>query len=100
MPQIFRSIAMYKTRHLHKRLNQRGIPEAVLEILSQYGISRGDKKFLDIKNCLELSDIFAHLKKITDKMAEKGGYTLVATEEALITVYRLDSYSKSKARNK
>lgn len=33
-------------------------------------------------------------------MAEKGGYTLVATKEALITVYRLDSYKKSKARNK
>lgn len=43
---------MYKTRHLHKRLNQRGIPEAVLEILSQYGISRGDKKFLDRKTAL------------------------------------------------
>lgn len=91
---------MYKTRHLHKRLNQRGITEAVLKILLNYGLEYGEKRTLDKKNWLELSDIFAHLKKVTDKMAEKGGYTLVATKEALITVYRLDSYSKSKARNK
>lgn len=91
---------MYKTRHLHKRLNQRGITEAVLKILLNYGLEYGEKRSLDKKNCLELSDLFAHLKKVTDKMAEKGGYTLVATKEALITVYRLDSFSKSKARNK
>lgn len=91
---------MYKTRHIHQRLNQRGITEAVLKILLNYGFEYGEKRTLDRKNCLELSDFFAHLKKVTDKMAEKGGYTLVATKEALITVYRLDSYNKSKARNK
>lgn len=91
---------MYKTRHLHKRLNQRGITEAVLKILLNYGFEYGEKRTLDRTNCLELSDLFAHLKKVTDKMAEKGGYTLVATKETLITVYRLDSYNKSKARNK
>lgn len=91
---------MYKTRHIHQRLNQRGITEAVLKILLNYGLEYGEKRTLDRKNCLELSDRFAHLKKVTDKMAENGGYTLVATKEALITVYRLDSYNKSKARNK
>ena len=91
---------MYKTRHIHQRLNQRGITEAVLKILLNYGFEYGEKRTLDRKNCLELRDLFAHLKKVTDKMAEKGGYTLVATKEALITVYRLDSYNKSKARNK
>lgn len=91
---------MYKTRHIHQRLNQRGITEAVLKILLNYGFEYGEKRTLDRKNCLELSDLFAHLKKVTDKTAEKGGYTLVATKEALITVYRLDSYNKSKARNK
>ena len=91
---------MYKTRHIHQRLNQRGITEAVLKILLNYGLEYGEKRTLDRKNWLELSDLFAHLKKVTDKMAEKGGYTLVATKEALITVYRLDSYNKSKARNK
>lgn len=91
---------MYKTRHIHQRLNQRGITEAVLKILLNYGFEYGEKRTLDRKNSLELSDLFAHLKKVTDKMAEKGGYTLVATKEALITVYRLDSYNKSKARNK
>ena len=31
-------------------------------------------------------------------MAEKGGYSLIASDEALITIYRLDSFNLAKAR--
>lgn len=89
---------MYKTRHIQERMTQRGIVEPVLNMLLEFGISDGEKIILSKKNCKTLSEIFAKMKKITDKMAEKGGYTLVASGDALITTYRLNSFNLSKAK--
>ncbi len=89
---------MYKTRHISQRMSQRGITSEILNLLTSFGIQDGDKITLDKKNCLELSKIFSKLKKISEKMAEKGGYSLIASDEALITIYRLDSFNLAKAR--
>lgn len=89
---------MYKTRHICQRMSQRGITSEILDLLKSFGIQDGDKITLDKKNCLELSKIFSKLKKVSDKMAEKGGYSLIASDEALITIYRLDSFNLAKAR--
>lgn len=89
---------MYKTRHIHQRMNQRGITEDMLDIVLEFGIpAGGDKITIDKKNCALLSKFFGHMKKVTDKMAEKGGLTVVANAESLITVYRLNSFNFAKA---
>lgn len=89
---------MIKTRHFHQRMSQRGINSSIVEILEKFGVSDGDKITLDRQNCQELSKLFAKLKKTVDKMAEKGGYTLVASGDILLTGYRVDSYNYAKSR--
>lgn len=89
---------MHKTRHLHQRMEQRGITQEMADLVLKFGIpAEGDKIIIDKKNCAQLSQIFSHMKKVTDKMAEKGGLTLVASAESLITVYRLNSFNLAKA---
>ncbi len=88
---------MHKTRHIQQRMSQRGITEAIINMVFDFGISDGDKITLDKKNCQLLSKLFEQMKRTTDKMAEKGGYTLVASGESLVTVYRLNSFNFAKA---
>ncbi len=87
---------MYKTKHLQQRMSQRGITTAIVEIVEKYGVRQNEKLILNRKNCQELSRKFGEMKRVCDKMAEKGGYTLVAVNDSLITAYRLDSYSLSR----
>lgn len=89
---------MAKTRHIQQRMSQRGITSEILEMIERFGVCNGDKIILTKKNCEALSKLFANLKKTADKMAEKGGYTLVANGETLITAYRLNSFNPSLAR--
>jgi hypothetical protein len=85
---------MSKTRHLQQRMSQRGITSEIIEIVTKFGHSCGDKVILTKKNCEFLSQKLATLKRTIDKMAEKGGYTVVSCEGALITTYRVDRYNR------
>ena len=89
---------MCRTRHMQQRMSQRGITSEIIEMLLRFGVSDGDKIILTRKNCQLLSKLFADLKRTTDKMAEKGGYTVVANGDSLITTYRLGSYLPSLAK--
>ncbi len=91
---------MRKTRHIPERMSQRGITENILNLLRQYGTPIDDKVILTKKNCLTLCEIFGQLKKVSQEMYEKGGYVLVESGEALITAYRLNSFSKNLSRSK
>ena len=89
---------MAKTRHLQQRMSQRGITTEILEMVERFGVCDGDKITLTKKNCQMLSKLLANLKRTADKTAEKGGYTLVACNDTLITAYRLNSFNPSLAR--
>lgn len=41
---------MYKTRHIHQRMSQRGISDSILKILVEFGVADGDKITLSKKN--------------------------------------------------
>lgn len=86
---------MAKTRHIQQRMSQRGITSEILDMVERFGVCDGDKITLTKKNCQALSNLFAKLKKTADKMAEKGGYTVVACGNSLITAYRLNSFNPS-----
>ncbi len=91
---------MSKTRHIQKRMSQRGITSAILDLVERFGVcDNGDKVILTKKNCQRLSAVLANMKKVVDKMAEKGGYTLVESGDSLITIYRTNSFNKFLATN-
>ena len=41
---------MAKTRHIHKRMSQRGISSRLVDLVSQFGMDHGDKVILSRKN--------------------------------------------------
>lgn len=88
---------MKKSRHVSMRMNQRGISNAVINMLSTFGICDGDRISLNKKNCQYLSSILMGMKRELDRMAQKGGYTMVAVDDVLITVYRNNSFNEHKA---
>ena len=91
---------MSKTRHIQKRMSQRGITSAILDLVERFGgCDSGDKVILTKKNCQRLSAVLANMKIVVDKMAEKGGYTLVESGDSLITIYRTNSFNKFLATN-
>lgn len=90
---------MCKTRHFSQRLSQRGIKSEVVNILLQFGETKGDKLVLNRDCCLYLANVFSRIKGTLTKMAEAGGHTLVVGEnDDLITIYRTGSFDKRLAR--
>jgi hypothetical protein len=77
---------MHKTKHFEKRLGQRGISKAMIELVLNYGKDAGDKVVLDRRSAQKLIEDFRTLMKIVDK----GGVTVVAQGEALITAYNFE----------
>lgn len=84
---------MAKTRHMHKRMNQRGITQRMVDIVSDYGVSINDKQILDRQNIDQLLGGMDVLRKDLLKMREKGGLVVVESNDILITTYRVDSYN-------
>ena len=75
-------------------MNQRGITQRMVDIVSDYGISVNDKLILDQKNIDELLGGMDSLRKDLLKMKEKGGLVVVENNDMLITTYRVDSYNR------
>jgi hypothetical protein len=87
--------AMAKTRHIQKRMNQRGINDGILDIVKMFGVSDNrDKTILNRKGVqmalMEMSRIMKEMKKIESK----GGIVLIEKDGSEITTYALDSYKK------
>lgn len=78
---------MHKTtKHIEKRMAQRGISKAMIELVLNYGEESGDKVVLGRRSAQRLLEDFRTLIKIIDK----GGVTVVAQGEALITAYNYE----------
>jgi hypothetical protein len=74
---------MHKTKHIEKRMAQRGISKSMLELVLNYGKDAGDKIILDRRTAQKLLEDFRTLMKIVDK----GGVTIVTQGDALVTAY-------------
>jgi ASC-1-like (ASCH) protein len=91
---------MGRTRHIHKRMTERGINEQMLSVVGQFGVDQGDKIVLNRK---AISLAMKELKKMTDtmeKMFRRGGVVVVVQDDIEITTYTLDSFSRKKVNNK
>lgn len=89
---------MAKTRHIHKRMSQRGINSRLVDLVSQFGMDHGDKVILTRKNAEALIGAVDALKSQLIEVQAKGGLVVVEQGDYQITVYPLDSYSRNKAK--
>lgn len=86
---------MAKTRHIHQRMNQRGIQQQMLDIVKMFGVEDGDKTILNRKG---IDAALGELQKLSgqmQKMKSRGGLVLVEDGDAEITTYALDSYCRN-----
>lgn len=74
---------MHKTKHFQQRMSQRGISQAMIDLVLGYGENEGDKVVLSRKKAEQLRAGFRALMKIMDK----GGVVVVAEGETQITTY-------------
>lgn len=74
---------MHHTKHIEKRMAQRGISKAMVDLVLNYGEEAGDKVILGQRSAKRLLEEMRTLLKIIDK----GGVTVVTQGEALITAY-------------
>jgi len=85
-------MVMAKTRHMHKRMGQRGINGRIVDIVSTYGELIGDRVILDIRNIDELLRHMDKVKKDLLRVRDKGGVVIVEDNGSQITTYNLNSY--------
>ena len=90
---------MAKTRHIQKRMSQRGIKESMVELVKAFGVDQGDKSILNRKGCDAVLNELEQMKKDILKIRERGGLVLIENGEILITTYALNSYSRKLASN-
>lgn len=73
-----------KTKHIEKRMAQRGISQAMLDLVLRYGEEgRAGRVFLNRKSVAQLLRDYRELMRILDK----GGVEVVVEGDALITAY-------------
>lgn len=89
---------MAKTKHIHKRMSQRGIKSRLVDLVSQFGVDQDDKVVLTRKNVEALLGAVDDLKRQLLEVHSKGGLAVVEQGGYQITAYALDSYSRRKQR--
>lgn len=75
------------TRHMDARMNQRGIPAALVDLVLLHGRWDGDACKLDRKDLFNLKDDVEKLRSTVLKALDKGGLAVVEAGGALITAY-------------
>lgn len=78
---------MDKTYHFGLRRNQRGISQAMVELVLEYGKCHQDKAILGRKDAAELLAKMQQDMRILKKILDKGGVVVVASDNALVTTY-------------
>jgi hypothetical protein len=85
---------MQTTRHINDRMNQRGLKREMIELALEHGKLVGDKYVLNRKLALATIGELKKKQKALEHAASKGGVTVIASNETLITAYRTDSFSR------
>jgi hypothetical protein len=80
---------MHKTAHFQQRMNQRGIDQAMVDLVLGYGEANGDKIVLNRRRAGRLASAARSLMKILDK----GGVVVVAAGDTQLTTYNYQGRS-------
>lgn len=88
---------MCRIRHMQQRMSQRRSTSEIVKMAGMFGICNNDRITLTGKNCEYLSEVPAKFKRTLDKVAQKGGCTVVNRRRSLITACRVDSFNRNLA---
>ena len=78
---------MKVTQHAQKRMSQRGITKAMINLVLEFGNIDQDKTFLDRNQTIKLvNDLDAKIKTAR-KILDKGGCVVVEGGDAVVTTY-------------
>lgn len=86
---------MAKTWHIGRRMSQRGIRQALVDLTVQFGEDVDDRCVLGRKGLELLLSELRDLERTTMHALDKGGIVVVQADGALITTYNVDSYSRA-----
>jgi hypothetical protein len=89
--------SMARTKHIQQRMSQRGITLDLVDLARQFGEPNQDKVVLGRKGLGELLEAVRDIERAAKKALDKGGIVVIEDGDALITTYRLDSFSRRKA---
>jgi len=76
-----------KTLHFIQRSSQRGIRQDLALLAWHFGRAEGDRFVLGRKEILHLMGELDRQRRLLVKALDKGGLTVVADGETLVTVY-------------
>ena len=83
-----------ETRHLHQRMNQRGINKDMVELALEYGERRNDKHVLNRRSLQKLLHELRNLERQVIRALDKGGVVVVEANGRLLTTYTAESFDR------
>lgn len=83
---------MQTTHHAMQRMSQRGVTGDMVDFVLNYGFVEQDKYVLGKRQALELLNDLKKQERLVKKILDKGGVTVVAQDDVLITTYNCNSY--------
>ncbi|MBT8524643.1 DUF4258 domain-containing protein [Polynucleobacter paneuropaeus] len=83
---------MQTTQHAMQRMSQRGVSGDMVDFVLHYGFVEQDKYVLGKRQALELLNDLKKQERLVKKILDKGGVTVVAQDDVLITTYNCNSY--------
>ncbi len=87
---------MARTRHIGRRMSQRGIKQALVDLTLQFGEDVQDKRVLGRRGILQLINELRDLQRTAMQALDKGGVIVVQADGALITAYDVDSFGRGR----
>ena len=85
---------MKETKHFWARMSHRGLTKQIIDIVLDFGKSSGDKIVLNRKDSRNALKELDRIRKNIMRILDKGGVTVVADNDILITAYNTDSYKR------
>ena len=85
---------MSRTRHIGRRMSQRGIRQSLVDLTLQFGEDAQDRCVLGRQGLRSLLEAVRELERTAMHALDKGGIVVVQADGALITTYDVDSYDR------
>lgn len=91
---------MARTRHIGKRMSQRGIRQTLVDLALQFGEGTDDRCVLNRRGLEEMLRGVREIERTVMRAIDKGGVVVVQADGALITAYNLESFDRRRANGR
>jgi len=83
---------MQTTHHAMQRMSQRGVTGDMVNFVLNYGAVEQNKYVLGKRQAIEILNDLKKQERVIKKILDKGGVTVVAQDDRLITTYNCNTY--------